>query len=431
MTEEKVTRTELVRTAYELARDKGDAVKLSDLLRLTNAELKERIDGAKVEAKPVPVYVAPEKVLPGPTPETLAEIEKRKEELTDLDRALFHAIEPLIDAKMRDYKVDPEEFRTLATDVAYETAKKLIEERVTTTHVVEVHGEKGVATISGAHKQMPTLLEWVAMGENVYVWGPPGGGKTTAASQVAKALGLQFGYLSVNLQTPESRLVGFIAPNTTDYHRTMFRECYENGGVFLLDEVDNGADSLLTSLDGALDNKICAFPDRLVDMHPNFVCIAAANTAGRGGSIMHAGRRQQDSAFVDRFSYLEWEYDEDLETNIVRSICPDDVAFEWLKWVRAVRNYVTENDIKLVVSPRSSYRGAKALARGMSMGPEALADAVLFKGISSDVKRTVLANCPLSLSRTALSKTAAVEALAKTIEAVASPKRVTVKKATK
>ena len=423
MTDEKMKRTELVRTAYELAVAGGEGTKLSDLLRLTNAELEVRIAGVKPEPKTIPVYEEPKKVLPEPSPETLAEIEKGVEALTDLDRALFHAIEPLIDAKMRDYKVDPEEFRAIAAEVAHETAKKLIEERVTTTHVIDVTSEKGVATITGAHKQMPTLLEWVAMGENVYVWGPPGGGKTTAAAQVAKALGLQFGYLSVNLQTPESRLVGFIAPNTTDYHRTMFRECYENGGVFLLDEVDNGADSLLTSLDGALDNKICAFPDRLVEMHPNFICIAAANTAGRGGSIMHAGRRQQDSAFVDRFSYLEWEYDEDLETNIVRSLCSDDIGFEWLKWVRSVRQYVIENDIKLVVSPRSSYRGAKALARGMTLSPEGLADAVLFKGIAQDVKRTVLANCPLVIGKTAMSEPAAAKAVAGTLSKVAATKR--------
>ena len=79
--------------------------------------------------------------------------------------------------------------------------------------------------ITGAHKSMPALLRVLGRRRHVYLWGPAGSGKSTAAKQAAEALGLDYGYISLNPQTPDSRLQGFIDANGV-YRDPVFRRCY-------------------------------------------------------------------------------------------------------------------------------------------------------------------------------------------------------------
>jgi len=91
------------------------------------------------------------------------------------------------------------------------------------------------------HKQFPTLLKLCQLrnadGFQYPVWlpGPAGSGKTTAARNVAKALELPFLFTGA-VDQPYS-LLGFRDAGG-NYARTSFREAFENGGVFLWDEVD-------------------------------------------------------------------------------------------------------------------------------------------------------------------------------------------------
>lgn len=98
--------------------------------------------------------------------------------------------------------------------------------------------------------------------------------------------------------------------------RTQFREAYENGGVFLLDEVDASDPDALTASNSALSNGMAAFPDALVRKHEDFVAIAAGNTFGSGADRQYVGRNQLDAATLDRFTVFEVDYDEMLELEI-------------------------------------------------------------------------------------------------------------------
>src|SRR5690606_7558053 len=97
----------------------------------------------------------------------------------------------------------------------------------------------------------------VAAGVNVWLAGPAGSGKTTAAEQVAKALKLKF-YFNGAIDT-EYKLSGFV-----DAHgrivSTAFREAYTNGGVYLFDEVDASLPSATLAFNAALANGQCDFP---------------------------------------------------------------------------------------------------------------------------------------------------------------------------
>lgn len=268
--------------------------------------------------------------------------------------------------------------------------------------VIELRSQDGtVQRIEGTHRQMPELLYWIGARDMnghrfpVMLFGKPGVSKSHTTHQAATALGLSFGLISLNPQTPESRLFGFYHANG-GYIRTAFREAFEHGGVFLIDEIDNASDSLLTSLNSCLANGHGSFPDGLVTRHENFVCVATANTPGRGGDANHAGRRQLDAATINRFACIEWQNDDELELALVEKVNPNGRL--WLEWVRRVRVHCAQHHPRVVVSPRSSIMGAKAcLDSPFSL--ETIADMVLFKGLDKDTRSKILGACPLPAAK--------------------------------
>lgn len=263
---------------------------------------------------------------------------------------------------------------------------------------IELRSNGAVKRIDGTHAQMPELLYWANARDQhgfrfpVMMFGKPGVSKSYTAHQVADALGLSFGLISLNPQTPESRLFGYKDAGGT-YHRTLFRDAFENGGVYLIDEIDNASDALLTSLNSCLANGHGAFPDGLVQRHADFVCIATANTPGRGGDANHAGRRALDAATINRFAVLDWRNDDELELKIALTINEKSGRL-WLEWVRTVRAYCAANHPKVIVSPRSTMMGAKAILDS-PFTLEQVADMVLFKGLDKDTRAKILAACPL------------------------------------
>ncbi len=245
-------------------------------------------------------------------------------------------------------------------------------------------------TIDLAHKKLPLLVYYLSQRQHVYSYGPHGSGKSTGAQQAAQALSLKYGYISLTPQTPESRLLGYQTASGS-YVRTQFRDCYEHGGVFCIDEVDNASPSLLTVLNGSMENGHCPFPDGLISRHDDFVMVGTGNTCGRGANPSYPERRPFDSAFADRFTYLEWNYDEKLERKIALAINPD--SDKWIEWVQDVRRWATKNHPRFVPSPRATFRIARFLKDGQAKQEEIL-DGAMWRG-DSELSKKVLINCPL------------------------------------
>lgn len=228
--------------------------------------------------------------------------------------------------------------------------------------------------ITGRHCQYVTLLTLIACRSHAWLVGPAGSGKTTAAEQAATDCGLPFYAVSVGEQTSIYQLSGHIAPDGK-YIRSLFREAYERGGVFLLDEIDAGNANVLTCINSALANGVCAFPDGMIKRHADFVCLAAGNTYGRGANRVYVGRCQIDGATLDRFAFVDWRYDEALE----KQIAGNDT---WTEHVQKMRARADELGIRHIISPRASINGAKLLAAGMAQAE--VETLVLWKGLDQD-----------------------------------------------
>lgn len=291
------------------------------------------------------------------------------------------------------------QFRALNTDE--NDIAKMVEDvlkkqgHISTTIEIKVSAAPAVK-LQNAHEKFPKLVYLLKKRQHTFLYGPPGSGKSTAARLAAESMKMDYGYISLNPQTPESKIFGFIDANGV-YRPTTFRKLYEKGpskkgGVFCIDEVGNGSPALLASLNSTLENGLCAFPDKMVERHKDFVCVATDNTNGRGGNAAFPTRQPLDVAFLDRFSFMEWGYDEMMERGITSKINPK--AGAWVDWVLKVRAYVKTAHPKLFVTPRASFKGAEYLADGV-MTLEEIAHTVIFKGFDQSAVSSILAACPL------------------------------------
>ena len=232
------------------------------------------------------------------------------------------------------------------------------------------------------HRQLETLITYTALRLPTLLVGMAGTGKTHAGEQASEALDIPFYSMSVGAQTSKTDIIGYMDANGK-YVKTFFREAYENGGVFLMDEIDAGNANVLIQVNAALSNGLCAFPDAMVKKHKDFVFIASANTYGTGASRQYVGRNQLDAATLDRFAIIDWEIDDELEQSLAIGV----YGQAWYQAVKAARGYVADHNIRAVVSPRATLKGSQLLAAGIHV--DEVVKAVLLGSVPQDKKADV------------------------------------------
>lgn len=289
---------------------------------------------------------------------------KKPEVVVDPMNDLAKLLGQMVNVEERAKSVILEQAKIIQAGVKLdlETFKSTIKEMVAdfkpiVTEVVVKQLGEAPKNMGVQHKNFPTLVSVLSQRVNCLMVGQAGSGKTMGAEKAAEALGLKYYTISVGAQTTKTEFFGYMDA-TGKYVRTLFREAFEFGGVFLLDEMDAGNANVLVSINQALANGITAFPDGMVPKHPDFILVATANTWGNGTNRDYVGRNQLDAATLDRFAMIEWSYDEELEDSLVENK-------KWLREVRRIRNIVAEKKIRTVVSPRASITGSKLLAAGL------------------------------------------------------------------
>lgn len=244
--------------------------------------------------------------------------------------------------------------------------------------------------IHNKHKQFEEILDWLNAGEFVYAHGAPGGHKSSIGPQLAEALGVRYGYMSLCEQTPEYVVKGFTSPIDGKYYPSTFVDFYENGGLFCWEELDAANDNLRTNLNTMLENKLASLDKGLVPMHEKFYMLANGNTCGRGAHPAFPSRTSFDAAFAARFIFVEFDYDWDLCKHIALGL--NKQAGPLVSWAEKVCNWSLANGVQLVLSPREVYKMAKAYVT-TKRTDEQILNGVL-RGLDVASREKLLSNYP-------------------------------------
>lgn len=276
--------------------------------------------------------------------------------------------------------------------------RQIVAESVQPPTILVKRDDRPAVEVPRQHYKFPLLLACLSARVPAWLVGPAGTSKTTAAHAAATALGLPFGAISVGPMTSKGDLFGIVDASGT-YRETELVRRARDGGVFLFDEVDAGNPGVLTGINMLMANGSFATPAGMIERHPDFLPVFAANTYGTGACRQYVGRNQLDAATLDRGAFIDWPLDEGLEAAIVGvpGASPAfDVAAggavtaaEWLSIVRGVRARVAAAGIRHLITPRASIYGAQLAAAGV--GRSHLQDVLLVKGLDDAARAKILA----------------------------------------
>jgi cobaltochelatase CobS len=268
----------------------------------------------------------------------------------------------------------------LKSTVDEDKVHEIVDEAVAAARLprpLEIHlPDARVVKLEGhVHCQFQELIDLVEEGtQNILMVGPAGSGKTTLAKSAAKALDLDFGFISLSAGITETHLFGRVLPQadgTWGYVPSRFVQVYENGGVFLLDEIDAADSNVMVAVNAALANGVLANPvnGKVHVRHKDCIILAAANTWGRGGDQQYVGRNQLDAATLDRFvlSTVLVNYDTDLEKQVVEGTLTEGQAAELLAWADILRSKIAECRLRRIASTRLVFNAMRAMATGRTL----------------------------------------------------------------
>lgn len=293
--------------------------------------------------------------------------------MEDLQLDLSGVINGAIDKKMAEFDVEGQ-IKNMLEGVAKNASKIL-------TIKVE-GGSPGGKKFPMVHKQFEDLLAVASIqGINTLLTGGAGLAKSTAVEQLAEAFELELGTISFSNQTTKTDLLGFVDASGV-YRKSGFIDAFENGKIFLADEMDACSANVLVLLNSAISNGFIETPDaKIIHVHEKFRFVGTANTNLRGAKDGFTARNKLDGATIDRFAVIEWTLDEELEEKITNNS-------GWLKIVRKCRSIAESELDGVTITPRSSYDGAKLLRAGIHI--DKVIRMTLIKAMGTDEEKTLL-----------------------------------------
>jgi MoxR-like ATPase len=166
---------------------------------------------------------------------------------------------------------------------------------------------------------------------NVLLLGPRGSGKTHAAEQVARSLGMAFDAVSMSGGTTERAFWGstILRDGNMTWKPSRFVEAFRKGGVFLIDELDKADPTVVTALNMATSNGyICpSDSDERIMRHDDFIVIAGANALASDRA--YTGSTRLDASSLDRFAIMRWDYSPAITARVAAE-CGNARAADWL-----------------------------------------------------------------------------------------------------
>lgn len=149
----------------------------------------------------------------------------------------------------------------------------------------------------------------------LFITGPKGSGKSKSVEQYYARLGTPIFAVNCHGSLELFELIGSMAikGGDTEFQYGPLTLAVMCGGVLMVDEIDAAPPELLIALHGVLEmGDRLILPEnggQVIPVHPAFRIVVTGNTNGSGDfSGEYAGTNMQNSATLDRFNFLEWNY---------------------------------------------------------------------------------------------------------------------------
>lgn len=211
-------------------------------------------------------------------------------------------------------------------------------------------------------------------GDALFITGPTGSGKTSAVNEVCARLNWPVEQMTLNNRFEFSQLTGHFtyaaqAPGEEPQMRFQYGPlaiAMRHGHVLVLNEFDLGDPGELAGLNDVLEGRPLVLAENageIIKPHPMFRVIVTGNSAGNGdASGRYAGVQQQNIAFLDRFRFLEVNYQEPkVEEELLAGLVPHmkPVLGSMVRLANEVRTLFAEGRISLTLSTRTLVRWAQ------------------------------------------------------------------------
>lgn len=219
------------------------------------------------------------------------------------------------------------------------------------------------------------LLKTVTMGfdigENVYLWGMAGTGKTTILEQFCARTGRPWIRVQHTRNTEEAHVVGqyVVRDGATVFELGPLPFAMKYGLTYCADEYDFGMPAVLALYQPVLEGKPLLIKEapaehRMIRPHPMFRFIATGNTNGTGDETgLYQGTMLQNAANYERFGIVEEVHymDKKTEIQVVSSQggIPREFAEKLVDFATRAREAYANQKLGLPPSPRSMIKAAK------------------------------------------------------------------------
>ena len=204
--------------------------------------------------------------------------------------------------------------------------------------------------------------------------GAVGTGKTTIAIEIASELNLELVSDTMTRQMTVNQLMGYKNVNG-DYIRSNFRDAYEYGKFYLLEEINGGDPNVLLCLN-TLENGFLSFADGIVKPHPDFRFMATMNDITNAKDF--SGRSILDLSTRDRFHIItvHTKYEDRFPSDVVdlRNYCAEIRTGAGDSYEPSPRDMSRFMELRKTMSPEKAVQ--KTLLKGFIMNDRELREVI-------------------------------------------------------
>lgn len=218
---------------------------------------------------------------------------------------------------------------------------------------------------------LKTVTMGVDIGENIYLWGMAGTGKSTILEQFCARTGRPWMRVQHTRNTEEAHVVGqyVIRDGATVFELGPLPFAMKYGLTYCADEYDFGMPAVLALYQPVLEGKALIIKEappelRVIRPHPMFRFFATGNTNGTGDETgLYQGTMLQNAANYERFGIVEEVHYLDRKTEIqvvsAQADIPKEFAEKIVDFAHKAREAYAAQKLGLPPSPRAMIKAAR------------------------------------------------------------------------